>query len=338
MDEPQRERISDTQTSWDFLWYAMPAIVVIFFGFQFYQGDKNYSSKLEAGIPPGVDLYNQPISTSTAKEKIAVISIQGIISPQNGMVEITIAKLKSAAADPDIKAVIFKIESPGGDVNSTNLIWNEVKKLKASKKPVVAFFNYMAASGAYYISAPADKIVSTPETWTGSIGVIFQSLNLYGLTEKLGVKMITVKSAANKDMLSPFRPPEPEGEKIMQALVDESYDAFVKIVSQGRKMDEAKVRKLADGRIYSAKQAKENGLVDEIGYFEDAVELAKKLGKAPNAATIEIQKTMGFPGLFFNKFSAKNSSPPLNTMEKLLPKSGLYYLDPILLIMYQNNH
>ncbi|MBI3046131.1 MAG: signal peptide peptidase SppA [Candidatus Harrisonbacteria bacterium] len=338
MDESKREELTDSGYSWNFLWYALPAAFILLVGYQSCRKNKNYNSNLEAGIPPGVNLYSQPISSATAKEKIAVISIQGEISPKNNMVEITIAKLKSAATDPDIKAVILKIESPGGDVNSTNLIWNEINKLKTSKKPVIAFFNYIAASGAYYISAPADKIVSTPETWTGSIGVIFQSLNLYGLTEKLGVKMMTIKSAANKDMLSPYRQPEPEGEKIMQALVNESYDAFVGVVSQGRKMNEVKVRKLADGRIYSARQAKENGLVDEIGYFEDAVKLAKQLSKSEEASVVEIQERISFSGLFFNQFLTKNDSPPLKSMEKLLPKSGLYYIDPALLIMYQSNH
>ena len=148
--------------------------------------------------------------------------------------------------------------------------------------------------------------------------------------DKLGLQMVTVKSGKSKDMLSPYRPVNKNDQEILQALVNESYDQFVQIVSNGRKMNPKKVRALADGRIYSAKQAKENGLIDEIGYFEDAVKMAKNLSGYKDASPVEIQEVRGSINIFSQK---------IGKLEKLFynlfPKSGLYYIDTTLLMMYQ---
>ncbi len=290
------------------------------------------NNSLKVVNAPNVKLEVQQmnVSTSTVKEKVAIISIVGVISEANGMVESTTAKLQAAVVNPDIKAIILWVESPGGSVNASDLIWNEVIKAKKSKKPIVAFYNGISASGGYYVSVPADKIIATPATWTGSIGVIMQVPNYYGLMSMLGLKMVTIKSGKSKDMLSPYKPANKGDEAILQALVDESYGQFVQIVSKGRKMNPNKVRELADGRIYSAKQAKENGLIDEVGYFEDAVKMAQKLSGYKDASPVEILEKRGFMGVFSQKITHIEK-----LFSNLFPKSGLYYLDNTLLMMYQ---
>src|SRR3989344_5291984 len=320
----------------NFAWLVAAGIVLILFisAWQLQEDSPSYNESLETAIPPNTKCIPEPlIPNANTEEKIAVIRIYGVIGDSMG-VNFTVAKLRKAAANPEFKAIILAIESPGGGVTESDTLWNEVMKVKVSSKPIVAFFDNMAASGAYYLSAPADKIIISPSSLTGSIGVYFQSPNFAGLMDKVGVKMVTIKSAKNKDLLSPYRPIQPEEEAIIQSIVDELYGRFVTVVSQGRKMDKEKVRELADGRIYSAKQALNNGLVDEIGYFEDAVRLAQKLCGLPDASPVEIKESFG-PVPF--GFSQKSALDKKMILEKLFLQSGFYYLDPQLLLMYLNN-
>ena len=255
-----------------------------------------------------------------------MITVSGVIGTP-GLKEKVITELRSASQNTEVKAVILRVESPGGSVHETALIYREVLKFKESKKPLVAFFNGIAASGGYYISTPADKIMATPETITGSIGVIVQFSNYTGLMSKLGLKMHTIKSGAQKDMLSPYRDLDPEGEKILQDWVDESYGEFVRVVSAGRKMNEKTVRQLADGRIYSARQAAKNKLIDSTGYFEDAVALAKELAKSPDASVVEMNAVDTSMRPLLGNFKAVFRTKK-NPLEKILFPSGIGYIAP----------
>ena len=176
---------------------------------------------------------------------------------------------------PWIKAVVVRIDSPGGAVAPTQEIFEEIQRIKKTK-PCIASMGNIAASGGYYIASACDKILANPGTLTGSIGVIMQLSNVEELMKKIGVKGINIKSGANKDIGSPFQPLSPEGRDILQSLVDNVHSQFVSAVAKGRGMDEARVRKLADGRIYSGAQAKDLGLVDQFGTLEDAIDLAAK--------------------------------------------------------------
>jgi protease-4 len=187
--------------------------------------------------------------------------------------------LRDAQKDASVKAIVLRVESPGGSVVASREIYDEVIATRAKGKPVVASFGEVAASGGYYISAPADKIYAHPATMTGSIGVISIIPNLEGLTEKIGVKMIVVKSGPHKDESFGYRDLTPEERAIWQKLIDEAYTDFVDIVAQGRHLDVERVKQLADGRIYTGKQAKEVGLADELGNLDAAVDAAAKLGK-----------------------------------------------------------
>ncbi len=184
--------------------------------------------------------------------------------------------LRQAQENSSVKAIVLRVNSPGGSVVASNEIYEELKKID---KPVVVSMGEVAASGGYYISCTADKIVVNPSTLTGSIGVIAQLLNVEELTDDIGVKVITIKSGPHKDEGSPFREMTKEEKEIWQKIIDESYDQFVGIVAEGRGLPEKEVRKLADGRIYTGQQAVELGLADELGNLQRAIDLAAELGE-----------------------------------------------------------
>lgn len=185
-----------------------------------------------------------------------------------------LAKIKN---DSTIKGILLEINSPGGSVYETAEISRALKEIQKDKKiPIYASMESQAASGGYYIAANSDRIFATEDTMTGSIGVIMSSMNYSGLMEKLGITDATIKSGALKDIGSSSRPQTKEDKEVLQAFVDSMYGRFVKVVAEGRDMDEAAVRKLADGRIYDGAQALENGLVDEIGYPDQALQALRK--------------------------------------------------------------
>lgn len=202
---------------------------------------------------------------------IGVLQIQGAIDDS----QTVLTELKRLKEMPWVKAIVVRIDSPGGAVAPTQEIFEEIQRSK-KQKPFVASMGGMATSGGYYIAAACDKIVANPGTLTGSIGVIMQLTNVEDLMKKIGVKGVNVKSGQNKDIGSPFQPLSPEGKEILQSLVDNVHGQFVAAVAKGRSMDEAQVRKLADGRVYSGAQAKDLGLIDQFGTLEDAIELAAR--------------------------------------------------------------
>ena len=289
-------------------------------------------NKEERNSPPavaadqgiGIDYLDKSLKSD---DVVVVVPIDGVISEggkDGNMAKDVKNMLSSARKNPRVKAVILKVESPGGTVNASNLIWNEIMKFKKSGKPVVAFFNGMAASGGYYISAPADKIVATPETLTGSIGVIMQIPNYSKLLDKVGVSFNTVKSGARKDMLSPYKPSDEEDRKIAQSLVDGAFNRFVKKVADGRKIKEGDVRVLADGRIYDAEQALGIKLIDRIGYIEDAFKEAKTLAKLNDASLARYYRKKN---IFDEFFSAIGNRSLINVEQPVsMQAPGLYYL------------
>jgi len=202
---------------------------------------------------------------------VGVLHIEGAIEDSYPIV----TELKRFKESPWIKAIVIRIDSPGGAVAPTQEIFEEDQKIK-NGKPVICSMGSMATSGGYYIASACDQILANPGTLTGSIGVIMQLGNIEELMKKVGVRSYSVKSGANKDIGSPFQPLTPEGRAILQSLVDNVHNQFVGAVAEGRSMEEAVVRKLADGRVYSGAQAKELGLIDELGSLQDAINLAAK--------------------------------------------------------------
>jgi protease-4 len=202
---------------------------------------------------------------------VGVLQIDGAIDDSRSV----IAELRRFREMPWVKAIVVRVDSPGGAVAPTQEIFEEIQRLK-KRKPVIASMGSVAASGGYYIASACDKIIANPGTLTGSIGVIMQLTNVEELMKKIGVKGYNVKSGANKDIGSPFQPLSPEGREILQSVIDNVHSQFIAAVAKGRGLDEARVRKLADGRIYSGAQAKDLGLVDQFGTLEDAIEVAAK--------------------------------------------------------------
>lgn len=234
--------------------------------------------------------------------KIAVIPVQGVIQSDDStewgtsMVDDIKRALRSAAEDDEVKAVVLAVDSPGGEVTASDIIWHEVTKLR-QKKPVIVSMGSLAASGAYYIACGADWIVANDTTFTGSIGVIIQSLNYEGLFDKVGLDSMVFKSGKFKDMLSGSRPVTPEEAAYVGDMVQQVYGRFLEIVAEGRKLPAEGLRAgLADGRIITGRDAKAAGLVDQIGYVEDAFAKARELADAPDAAIIRYE-----PGLNFHR-------------------------------------
>ncbi|MEO7805015.1 MAG: signal peptide peptidase SppA [Actinomycetota bacterium] len=248
--------------------------------------------------------YNEEIlrdADNGTSDKVVMINVVGEIfsDPDGGLEGATdsniIGQLDRAVDDPDTKAIIIQLETPGGGVVASDGIYERVREVsKEEDIPVIALMGDVAASGGYYIAAGADEIVAHPSTWTGSIGVIAMLPNFEKAADKLGIGLTVIKSGALKDAGSPFRQMTPQEQSLFQTLINEAYDGFVKVVADGRELDEAKVRELADGRIYSGKQAKEVKLVDFLGDLDLAFERAKKLADIEDAVLVRYTADVGF--------------------------------------------
>lgn len=205
-------------------------------------------------------------------EKVALVRIAGVILDSTDVIE----ELKKYSKDNSIKAIVIRVDSPGGGVAPSQEIYKEILKIKEKKKIVVSMGS-VAASGGYYISSPADKIVANAGTLTGSIGVIMEIPNVAGLMEKIGVKTQVIKSGKHKDIASVFKSLSPEEKLILQTVLDDVHDQFIQAVSDARGMKFEDIKELADGRIFTGRMAKKLGLVDELGNLQDAIMLAGKL-------------------------------------------------------------
>lgn len=251
--------------------------------------------------------YEEVIEGDDYTNVIAVFDVEGTIQDtgETSLLSSTtynhrafMDKLKMAEENDDIKGIILRVNSPGGGVVESAEIHEKILDIKKVKKPVYVSMGSMAASGGYYISAPADKIYASPETMTGSLGVIMQGYNYEKLAKKYGVEFQTIKSGPHKDIMSPTREMTGEEREILQDMIDNSYDQFVKIIADGRGMTEKEVREIADGRIYDGRQAKENHLIDDFGHLDDVIAAMKTdIGKK-DAQVIRYTDEAGFGSLF----------------------------------------
>jgi protease-4 len=206
-------------------------------------------------------------------EKIAVVELKGVILNS----EETVRQLKKYRDDKSIKGILFRIDSPGGGVVASQEIFEEVKKVREQGKPIVVSMGSLAASGGYYVSCPANKIVANPGTLTGSIGVISQFMRYDSLLGKIGVQVNTIKSGKLKDAGSPFRPMTESDRAYFQQLMDDVHQQFITAVEKERKLSRDSVLKYADGRVFTGEQALAIGLIDTIGTLEDAKKITARL-------------------------------------------------------------
>ena len=281
--------------------------------------------------------FQEEYVSGEGREKVAVLTVEGTIGSEGatGALATPAATpetlkngLRQAAEDEDVRAVVLEVNSPGGGVTASARMRDEILDFKeTSRKPVVVSMGDMAASGGYYISAPADSIVANPSTLTGSLGVIISLLNYEEAQEKLGLREEVVKSGELKDIGSPANELTPEERGIFQELVDEDYDEFVRVIVEGRGLPEDRVRELADGRIYSGRQAEDLGLVDELGDLESATGIAEEIAGVDEATVVRYTQEPGLAELLQARL-APQKPEALEVLEEagLSPSPELQYL------------
>jgi len=258
-----------------------------------------------ASFDEGPLFEQEVIADGDWDERIAVLNLEGTIMDMEPALfategynhEMFLEMIKQAGEDSSIAAILLNINSPGGGVGETEQIYRTIRDLQEEyDKPIYVTMGAMAASGGYYVAAPADKIFAEPATLTGSIGVIMESINFAGLAEEYGIEFNTIKSGKHKDIMSASREMTDEERDILQSIIDEMFDDFVQVIVDGRNMDEATVRELADGRIYTGKQAQEVDLVDEVGTFDDALTALQQDHGLENAQVFQYNESHGFLG------------------------------------------
>ena len=289
------------------------------------------------------DPLKESLLQGTEKGKVLVVSLQGVIStsPKEGalrtrpsMVQEVVSQLRMAEKDKDIKCLLLKVDSPGGTASASNILYNEIMafKQRTHAKIVVSMMD-IAASGGYYVSLPADVIYAHPTTITGSIGVVFMRPNVTGLIDKIGFSMDVNKSGENKDMGSPFRPPTAEEEQMLQGLTDGLADQFLKLVIKHRGLDKTAMSAISTARVYLAEEAKALGLIDRIGYLDEAVSEAINISGLPKNAKVVAYRRTVFPNdNLYNPLTTSSNiyAKPLldlgihNTVTHLTP--GFYYI------------
>ncbi|MDR4508267.1 MAG: signal peptide peptidase SppA [Candidatus Brocadiaceae bacterium] len=290
-----------------------------------------------SSMAKGKKHVSETIVEGSGDSKLAIISIKGILSneaTENLIIEkpsiIEMAKqhLEQAAEDDRVKAVLLEIDSPGGGITASDILYNCIMNFKAETgKPVVAYMRDVAASGGYYISCAADVIAAHPTTITGSIGVIMPLINVADLINRYGIMDNSIASGDMKQIGSPLKEMTSGEADVLKDIIDEMYMQFVTVVSTGRGMEIEAVKKIADGRIYTGKQALENGLIDQLGYLEDAIAAAKKLAGITEATVVRYEKHYGLADIFglmaaqfsqnktiqldISQFQEKNDSKPM---------------------------
>lgn len=256
----------------------------------------------------------EKVLSGEGRDKILLMDVSGIISSKEksspfqektSIVSRVREELKKASADKRIKGIVLRVNSPGGTVTASDIIYREIKQFKKKKGiPVVACMMDVTTSGAYYVALSADAIIAHPTSVTGSIGVIALKFNIRGLLEKIGVEDETIKSADKKDLWSPFRGSTEEERRIIQGIMDNFHEKFIKVIAEGRKeLSIEEIRRLADGRIYTAEQAFDLKLIDKVGYLDHAIEIAKKEAGVTKAKVISYHRPSSYKNNIYSMFN-----------------------------------
>jgi protease IV len=295
-------------------------------------------------FPDGSEPLEETTLDGEGADKVLVVSISGIItdapgrrllSSRPGVVQEVVSHLRLAERDAHVKAVLLKIDSPGGATTASDLLYHEILDFKTrTGKIVVACMMNLAASGGYYVALPADLIVAHPTTVTGSIGVILIRPEVSDLMQTLGVGVAVNKSGANKDMGSPFRPATPAEDRMLQEIVDRLGKRFLDLVKKHRKPDEDQLASIADARVFLADDALAAGLVDRIGYLQDAIDAARQLAGMDTASRVVVYRRTRYAddNLYNTLGSSLPASRPLLDLGPLADlfslQAGFYYIWP----------
>ena len=238
-------------------------------------------------------------------DKIAIVDVdgllinkqkQGLMRSGENPVSLFIEKLDKAARDESVKAVVLRINSPGGTVAASDVMYHHLRQFKErTKKPVIACMLGLGCSGAYYLACGCDGIVAQPSSVTGSIGTVLQTFSVAGTMQMIGVKAVTIKSGQMKDMASPLHDLSDEERDVLQGIIDNFYQQFLDVVENGRKtIDRQKLQELADGRVFTAEQALQEGLIDKIGYLQDGIEWAREKAGVQRGRVVIYHRSSGY--------------------------------------------
>ncbi|WKZ18680.1 MAG: signal peptide peptidase SppA [Candidatus Jettenia sp. CY-1] len=293
---------------------------------------------LSVSLIPSVGPLQEETVAGIGKDKILITDISGVISTndeKSGLASLSEEpdiltrikeELKMAARDKHMKAVILRINSPGGSVTASDMIYHEIERFKEDTgMKVIACIMDLGASGGYYVAVSADKIVAHPTAVTGSIGVIMLNVSIEGLLQKIGVKDATIKTGEHKDMGSPLKTMTEEERKIFQGVLDTMYERFLAVIVKNRNgngLDLKGVKSLADGRIYTAQQALEHKLVDQIGYLDDAILLAKKEAELTEARVVIYHRPGAYKNNIYSKLAGPHAINLVNFDLRTFVKSG----------------
>lgn len=291
-------------------------------------------------FPDGTDPLLEKTLQGEGSDKVLVISVDGTIADEGkrgllgsapSLVQEVTSRLKLAAEDKDIKALVLKVNSPGGSVTASDILYNEILRFKEkTEAKVVVCMMDVAASGGYYISLPADKIMAHPTTLTGSVGVLFVRPKIEGLMDKIGVSVEVSKSGRNKDMGFPFKPDTDEQKQIINDIIKNYAKRFQALVKKHRSISGPKLKKIFTAQVFSAQGAKDAGLVDTLGYLPDAVETACKLAGITSDSKVITYKRKSYPNdTLYNSASSQTFNPALiniDTGNLLPPSAGFHYL------------
>jgi protease-4 len=292
-------------------------------------------SVISLDLTPRIRPLEEETVEGRGDAKVLLMDISGFLSDEAPSGTLTIGtppsrvpmlvrlreELKKAGGDPRVRAVVVRINSPGGTVTASDVIFRELDSFKRTTGvPIVASMMDVAASGGYYVALAADTIVAHPTTVTGSIGVIMISLNAEGLMQKVGLTTAAIKSGERKDMGSPFRQLTPEERAIFQSVIDDLHRQFVARLVERRRIPPATAATLADGRIYTAEQALGHKLIDRIGYVPDAIEAARHAAGLPEARVIVYKRPREYRATYYAR--AETDTGMLQMLSQLAGLSG----------------
>ena len=277
-----------------------------------------------ANVDPPREKFHSGSTTST--EKIALLKMEGTIMPP--FTERLISQIEKATKDDNVKAALLVIDSPGGLVADSHQIYHRLQKLSKSK-PVYVQMKRMAASGGYYIAmgaGPEAKIFAEPTTWTGSIGVILPRYDFSKIAEKYGVASDPLTKGVHKDTLNPFKPMDEDDRKLWDHILDQSYQKFIAVIDENRNgLDRDGVKALATGQIYTADDAKENKLIDEIGYQEDALEALKEKINIKNPRIVNYETPITIVDIVLGNAKAQQTTDPWKSFVESTVPRAMYY-------------
>jgi len=299
--------------------------------------------KLKIFAAPSTDPLKEFVLEGSASEKMALIHLTGFLAvqPRQGALRATpsqvqelVSALALAEADPQVRAVVLAIDSPGGTTTASDILYHEITEFRErTGKPVVAAMLDVAASGGYYAALPADWILAHPTTITGSVGVVFMRPKLHGLFDKIGVDVEVSKSGEDKDMGSPFRPTSPEEAALFQAIIDDYADRFLSLVARHRGLTDRNMELVRTARVFTAGQALTAGLIDEVGYIQDAFAKARALAGLPEDARVVTYRRDTYPN--DNPYNTMTAADPqsasllgLDTGFIMPPRAGFHYVWP----------